>query len=117
MQTNFNIDKTKFMIFGTKITLEKINYVRLTFNNNIFERVDEFKYLGVKLDSNLSWITHYLCKNGSKRTGIMKCVKHFLPHETTIMLSNALVIPHFDYGCTVWSNFSSKLRKQSSGTS
>ena len=102
-----NVDKTKFMIFGTKRILDKFTNVRLTFNNNIIERVDEFKYLGVKLDSNLSWITHidYLCKNVSKRIGIIKRVKHFLPHQTTVMLSNALVIPHFDYGCTVWSNF------------
>ena len=100
------------MIFGTKRTLEKFNNVRLTFNNNIIERDDEFKYLGLKLDSNLSWITHidYLCKNVSKRAGIIRHVKRFLPHQTTVMLSNALVIPHFDYGCTVWSNFSSELQ-------
>ena len=34
------------------------------------------------------------------------------PHQTTVMLSNALVIPHFDYGCTVWSNFSSELQNK-----
>ena len=109
-----NVDKTKFMNFGTKRILDKFTNVRLTFNNNIIERVDEFKYLGVKLDSNLSWITHidYLCKNVSKRIGIIKRVKHFLPHQTTVMLSNALVIPHFDYGCTVWSNFSSELQNK-----
>ena len=45
-------------------------------------------------------------------TGIIKRVKHFLPHQTTVMLSNALVIPHFDYGCTVWSNFSSELQNK-----
>ena len=102
------------MIFGTKITLENFTNDRLTFNNKIIERVDEFKYLGVKLDSSLSWITHidYLHKNVSKRTGIIKRVKHFLPHQTTVMLSNALVIPHFDYGCTVWSTFSSKLQNK-----
>ena len=39
--------------------------------DNIIERVDEFKYLGVKLDSNLSWITHidYLCKMFLKELG------------------------------------------------
>ena len=44
--------------------------------------------LVVKLDSNLSWKTHvdYLCKNVSKRTAIIKRVKHFLPHQITIML-------------------------------
>ena len=43
-----NVDKTKFMIFGTNRTLDKFIDVQLTFNNNIIERVDEFKYLGVK---------------------------------------------------------------------
>ena len=62
-----NVNKTKFMVVGTKRTLEKFTNVRLIFNNYIIERVDEFKYLGVKLDSNLSWKTHidYLCKNVS----------------------------------------------------
>ena len=44
-----NIDKTKFMICGTKTTLEKFHDVKLTFNGSAIERVDEFKYLGVKL--------------------------------------------------------------------
>lgn len=47
-------------------------------------------------------------KNVSKRTGIIKRMKHFLPNQTIVMLSNALVIPHFDYGSTVWSNFSAE---------
>ena len=109
-----NIDKTKFMICGTKRTLEKFHDVKLTFNGSIIERVDEFKYLGVKLDSSLSWSAHidYLCKNVSKRTGIIKRVKNFLPHQTTVMLSNALVIPHFDYGSSVWSNFSTEFHNK-----
>ena len=49
-----------------------------------------------------------MCKNVSKRTGIIKRMKHYLPNQTIVMLSNALVIPHFDYGSTVWSNFSAE---------
>ena len=30
----------------------------------------------------------------------------------TVMLSNALVIPRFDYGCTVWSSCSSELQNK-----
>ena len=109
-----NIDKTKFMICGTKRTLEKFHDVKLTFNGSVIERVDEFKYLGVKLDSSLSWSAHidYLCNNVSKRIGIIKRVKNFLPHQTTVMLSNALVIPHFDYGSSVWSNFSTEFHNK-----
>ena len=109
-----NIDKTKFMICGTKRTLEKFHDIKLTFNGSVIERVDEFKYLGVKLDSSLSWSARIdnLCKNVSKRTGIIKRVKNFLPHQTTVMLSNALVIPHFDYGSSVWSNFSTEFHNK-----
>ena len=32
-------------------------------------------------------------------------MKYFLPHHTIVLLSNALVIPHFNYGSAVWSNF------------
>ena len=103
-----NVEKTKFMIFGTKQMCEKFCDVQITYCNNIIEKVNEYKYLGVKLDSNLSWSAHvdYVCKHISKRTGIIKRMKYFLPYDTVVMLSNALVIPHFDYGSTVWSNFS-----------
>ena len=102
-----NVDKTKFMVFGTQKMLEKFNDVNLAYHNSDIERVDEFKYLGVKLDSKLSWSAHvdYVSKTISKRTGIIRRIKYFLPYETTVMLSNALVIPHFDYGSLVWSNF------------
>jgi len=62
----------------------------------------------------LNWSPHvdYLCKNISKRIGIIRHVKYFLPHKTVVLLSNALVMPHFDYGCTVWSNFSFELQKR-----
>ena len=33
-------------------------------------------------------------------------------HQTTVMLSNALVIPHFDYGSSVWSNFSTEFHNK-----
>ena len=39
----------------------------------------------------------------------MKCMKYILPHQSIVMLSDALVIPHFDYGSTMWSNFSTEL--------
>ena len=36
----------------------------------------------------------------------------FLPHHIVMLLANALVMPHFDYGSTVWSNFSCELHKK-----
>ena len=88
--------------------LDRFNDVSLTYNDAMIEMVKEFKYLGVKFDSTMSWLSHidYLANNVSKRIGVIRRVKHFLPHPTLVMLSNALVIPHFDYASPVWSNCS-----------
>jgi hypothetical protein len=103
-----NADKTKLMVLGSNRMLNKFNNINLVYNNNAIERVNEFKYLGVKIDCNMSWTSHidFVSKNVSKRIGIIRRVKHFLPHQTLVMLSNALVIPHFDYASPVWSNCS-----------
>ena len=74
-----NVDKTKFMVFGTNHVLDHCNNINLTFNDKLIERVDVFKYLGIKFDSNMSWSSHidYLSGNISKRIGV---VKHVLTH-------------------------------------
>ena len=103
-----NIDKTKMMIFGTTQVLDRFHDVTLNYSTTVINRVTEFKYLGVKFDNTMSWSPHvdYLAKTISKRIGIIKRVKHFLPHSILVMLSNALVNPHFDYASPVWGNFS-----------
>ena len=96
------------MVFGTNHMIDQYNDITLSFDDKLIEKVSVFKYLGIKFDSNMSWSSHidYLSGNISKRIGIVKRIKHFIPQETLIMLSNALVIPHFDYASSVWSNCS-----------
>jgi hypothetical protein len=45
----------------------------------------------------------------SKRCGVIKRVKYYIPNDTLIMLANAIVMPYFDYSCPVWSNCSNEL--------
>ena len=58
---SLNLDKTKVMIFGTPGTLMKMSDVNLP---NI-EKVDCFKYLGLKLDSQLNFSAHHSYPNPS----------------------------------------------------
>ena len=95
------------MLFGTRHNLNKFNNVSLIYGNETIERVDNFKYLGVVLDPQLSWNdhAHYLSQNVSKRIGVICRVKYYLPCNTVNMLAKALIFPHFDYCSPVWSNF------------
>ena len=51
---SLNLDKTKVMIFGTTGSIHTMSYVNI---DNV-ERVNSFKYLGVKLDSHLNFYKH-----------------------------------------------------------
>jgi len=105
-----NIKKTKLMVFGSKYNLQNFQAVSLKYGNDVVERVDSFKYLGVVFDPNLSWSHHinYVSSTVSKRIGIIRSVKYYLPPCTLNMLANALVMPHFDYCSIVWSNCNSE---------
>lgn len=105
-QLTLNIKKTKFMIFGTAHSLNNYHNILLKYDNDTIERVDKFKYLGVIFDPLLSWCEHvdYISSVVSKRIGVIRRVKFYLPSHTLNMLANALVFPHFDYCSPIWSN-------------
>ncbi len=42
-----------------------------------------------------------MCNKISKKLGLFKRLKKFIPNNTLIMLLNSLVLPHFDYA-NVW---------------
>ncbi len=106
-----NIKKTKFMIFGSNHTVQNFDQIHLRYNNVDVEKVDSFKYLGVTFDSKMSWTCHvdHICKTVSKRIGVIRKVKYYLPPCTLKLLANSLVMPHFDYCSSVWSNCNADL--------
>ena len=56
---SINPDKTKYMIFKNRQrNLSNIALPNLKLNNKIIERVQEFLYLGIFLDENLTWDSH-----------------------------------------------------------
>ena len=55
-QIDTNVVKTKFMIFHA--CKKSVIYPELHINGNNIEHVTQFKYLGLKLESNLSQNKH-----------------------------------------------------------
>ena len=61
LHSNFlvlNLSKTKIMLVGTHLRLATVQDFKIKANEVNIERVDQFKYLGVLMDQNLSWNDH-----------------------------------------------------------
>ncbi len=98
-----NVKKTKLLILGTLHKLSRIKYSPLMICNEVVERVDYFKYLGIFLDKNLTFNHHIdkLYKQTCSKIGLLKRVRYLTDRPTALTLYKSLVLPHLDY-CDVY---------------
>jgi hypothetical protein len=100
---SLNIKKTKFMIISPKhIKNDNIELPQL--NNMKIERVQEYKYLGLIIDSNLKWSTH-IDQIKSKILpiiGILKRIKYTVPTSTKLRIYFSFVQSHLNYLNVIW---------------
>ena len=99
-----NVEKCKFVLFGSPRKLNLFRDLSLEINAQILERKECLEYLGIKLNQNMSWSDHIdtLCKKVSQRLGVLRRVKYLLPLHGRLTLYNGLILPLFDYADTVW---------------
>ena len=99
-----NIAKTKFVIFGTAAKLRNLQDIPLKLYGETIEKLDSMKYLGVFLDSNLSFDRHidYIVDKAAKKIGVIRKVNECLYRSTALTLYKSLVLPLFDYCDTVY---------------
>ena len=62
------------------------------------------KYLGLLIDSSLTWKNHIdqIALKVSKTVGLLAKLRHFVPRITLINIYKSLILPHVSYGLTVW---------------
>ena len=101
---SLNIKKTNFMIFKNKHNNNPTPDFKLQIDNNYIEKVDTTKFLGVLIDSNLTWKAHtsHISKIVSKYNGIIRKIRQFLNIESLHTLYNTLVLPYLSYCTLVW---------------
>ena len=73
-------------------------------HNAILEQVDNFKYLGVTIDKNLTWSEHIsaMCTTLATSLGALKRLSQFLPSQLLNKLYQSNIQSIIDYCCTVW---------------
>ena len=103
------LKKSNFVIF--RLYQKRIDYEE---NIKIFdysanslvslERKECVRYLGVLIDSNLSWKHHitYISTKITKSLGIFARLRYFVPSNTLLNMYRSLIQPYLSYGIAVW---------------
>ena len=73
-------------------------------NDMPIERVPCFKFLGVIIDSNLTWSHHinYISNKLTRICGVLSRLKHYVPVLILKIIFNSLFLSHLNYGITAW---------------
>ena len=99
---SLNISKSKFMVFHT--SNRSVTYPVLQIDRKPIERVAQFIFLGLILQSNLTWSKHinHVSLKISKTIGILYRLKAICPLAVLQTLYNTLILPFFNYCIFVW---------------
>jgi len=102
---SLNIDKTCFMHFTNSQSRTNHN-INLTIDNIPIIEKKSTKFLGVIIDSNLSWNDHIkkISISVSKAIGILWKLKPILTKRILLVLYNSFVLPYINYCNIVWGN-------------
>ena len=98
-----NIDKTNFIIFHSpqhKLT----DHIVLKIVNKKIKQESHVRFLGVLLDSNLSWNFHLseLSKKLARTAGLFYKIRHYAQTDTLTLLYHGIFEPFLLYGLSVW---------------
>ena len=88
------------MLMGTSQQLSYLQPIQLCLDSHVIARVKTSKYLGVTLDTNLSWTSHVdkLHSKVSARIGVLKRIRLSLTFQSTAKrVCNTAILPLFDY--------------------
>ena len=82
---SLNVNKTNYIVFGK---YNKRDNIKLYIDTNEISRVNDTKFLGVYIDSQLSWSKHIdiTCNKLSRTIGILCHVRPVLNTESMCML-------------------------------
>ena len=101
-QLCLNIDKTQYMFFSLRKHISCNLHV--TMNNQNIKRVDCVKFLGIYIDSQLSWHNHinYIKSKISKGIGVLCKARKYFDINTLTTLYYSFVYPYLTYCVEVW---------------
>ena len=98
-----NLDKTNFVIFHSTQNKPETQ-INIKFGRKRLSQETCVKFLGVSLDSTLSWKPHLaeLSKKLSRTVELLYKIRHYTPLEKFKLLYFGIFYPFLSYGVQVW---------------
>ena len=103
---SLNINKTNFTIFGPQCSAHDYSGCTIRLNGQDIKHVNECKFLGIYLDTHLTWKRH-IERIGAKIDSAIFTInraRNFLSKHVLRYLYFALAHSHLTYGIHVWGN-------------
>lgn len=100
---SLNAKKTKIMFFrGSRMTIPPHPNVEV--KGCCIDEVETFKYLGIHLDSTLTWKIHIenLVKSNAPLCGMFRKLSHFLPRHVLMKVYYSFVHSRYQFGVSIW---------------
>ena len=105
---SLNVKKSNYKIFRPRQkSLPFVPVITLPDNFNTLKELEQkdcIKYLGVFIDSSLSWKHHinYISQKVSRSIGIIAKLRHFIPQQPLLTIFKTLINPYLSYGICTW---------------
>lgn len=114
-----NINKSKCMWIMSSLKakakiLKEQNFPSIEIENDQIQCVEEFKYLGIIIDENLTMKKNYkyVIKKINKKIGFIIRIGRYLSIKTKLSIYKAIILPHIDYcGTLLWGMDKKSLKK------
>ena len=104
---SMNVQKTQLLLLSRKRRAKDLENIQIVLNCEVIKKQDCVKYLGVLIDSSLSWEKHISRTRKKCYSGLSQLRRlGSIPPNLKKQLYNSLVLPHLDYCSVVWHCFS-----------
>ena len=92
------------MIFASRSKVKKCKDVDVRIGNDNLKMVPCFKYLGITLDSTLSFSKHIasVVQRVCHKMTLLAKLKKYLKDETALLIYKTMLLPYFDYADVIF---------------
>ena len=101
---SLNLSKTTYMLFKPHGSTENLENHHLICDNNLIQKVNVMKFLGLNIDENLNWSQHTksICSKLSKNLYLLRSIKNIVPNWAMRDLFFAYINNNITYGLSIW---------------